>query len=161
MAKNIARRNIWIALGAAVLVACVAGVVGLNLIGAAQSDAAAAALSDEAAATKRAADAERKRLGMFRDGLSTCNIYRGYDAEIMDLGETIAFTDVARSPLSLIQSDDLFCFLDVIHAPQALESKISATRALDGVQKDSWVGFEIEWRYHPDAGVTATIEHAQ
>ena len=49
------------------------------------------------------------------------------------------------------------CVLNSLQVPDRVRSHIDSTRALDGMQEDSWDGFNARWSYHPDDGVTITI----
>lgn len=44
-----------------------------------------------------------------------------------------------------------------LEGPQRVQSRIASTRALDGVQEDSWDDYTAHWTYHPDDGVNITI----
>lgn len=52
---------------------------------------------------------------------------------------------------------DVACVLVGLGAPQHIYSLIDATRALDGMQSESWGGYAARWTYHPDNGLTVVI----
>lgn len=52
---------------------------------------------------------------------------------------------------------DVACVLGGLGAPQHVYSLIDATRALDGVQSESWGDYVARWTYHPDSGLTVII----
>ena len=52
---------------------------------------------------------------------------------------------------------DVACVLAGLGAPQHIYSLIDATRALDGMQSESWGGYAARWTYHPDNGLTVVI----
>lgn len=54
---------------------------------------------------------------------------------------------------------DVACVLAGLGAPQHIYSLIDATRALDGMQSESWGGYAARWTYHPDNGLTVVIAH--
>lgn len=49
------------------------------------------------------------------------------------------------------------CVLEALEVPERVRSHIGSTRALDGMQEDSWDDYNARWTYHPDAGITVTI----
>lgn len=53
--------------------------------------------------------------------------------------------------------DQLGCALIELETPESTISKMSQTRALDGMQSDAHEGFEYTWTYHPDAGLDVII----
>lgn len=42
-------------------------------------------------------------------------------------------------------------------ASDAVISRMSATRALDGMQDGQWEGISASWTYHPDDGLNITL----
>ena len=53
--------------------------------------------------------------------------------------------------------EDVACVLAGLGAPQHIYSLIDATRALDGMQGESWGDYVARWTYHPDNGLTVII----
>lgn len=49
------------------------------------------------------------------------------------------------------------CLLDALDVPERVRTHIGQTRALDGLQTDSWSDYSAQWTYHPDDGMTITI----
>lgn len=146
------RTGLWVGIGAAALV----------LVGAAIAipvSIANAQAAEEKAAEQAAREAELERLATFTSAMNECEMTSGSGVEILDLGEAINLTRVGKYDGP--EYEEMLCVLEEIGAPSSLESKIAATRALDGVQRDDWAGFTIEWRYHPDDGATVLIEHAK
>lgn len=54
---------------------------------------------------------------------------------------------------------DVACVLAGLKAPQHIYNLIDATRALDGMQSESWGDYVARWTYHPDNGLTIVIAH--
>lgn len=54
---------------------------------------------------------------------------------------------------------DVACVLVGLGAPQHIYSLIDATRALDGMQSESWGDYVARWTYHPDSGLIIVIAH--
>lgn len=54
---------------------------------------------------------------------------------------------------------DVACVLAGLKAPQHIYSLIDATRALDGMQSETWGDYVARWTYHPDNGLTIVIAH--
>ncbi|MCK2024077.1 hypothetical protein KZC52_14150 [Microbacterium sp. kSW2-24] len=145
------RRGLWISIAvAAVIVVGAAIAIPVSI--------ANAEAAEKAAAEQAAAKAERDRLAAFGLALGECNTRPSVNVEILDDDETLSLHRVGK--YNGPAYDDMLCILRELGAPAALESKIGATRALDGAQTDDWPGYEIEWRYHPDDGATVLIEHA-
>lgn len=148
------RTGVWIAIAAAAFVAIGAAIaIPLTISNAAEAQRQAEIDAQTAA--------DMERIEVFYDALSACSIERGDYVKVLDLGESISFEYVGYTRGGDTPStSDLYCFLEQLGAPSALESKIDATRALDGAQSDQWGNFEITWRYHPDDGATVTVEQA-
>jgi hypothetical protein len=53
--------------------------------------------------------------------------------------------------------DSVMCVLNELGMPTSVESHITSTRALDGMQTDAWGEFSARWTYHPDDGLQITI----
>lgn len=150
VAQPKSRTGLWVGLGVAAILVVGAAIAIPISIGNAQA-------AEEREQERAELAAENARLAIFRRAVEECG-FAGFDGvEILDGGEAITLSRVAK--VNGPAFGDLSCFLDEIGAPQSIESKIGATRALDGVQSDDWGGFEIEWRYHPDDGATVTVEH--
>lgn len=49
------------------------------------------------------------------------------------------------------------CVLDSLDAPAVVRSHLTGTRALDGVQEDTWDGFSARWSYHPNSGMDLAV----
>lgn len=53
--------------------------------------------------------------------------------------------------------DDLVCLLIALETPTSVIEHMDSTRALDGMQTNSWDEFEARWNYHPRSGMGLTI----
>jgi len=49
------------------------------------------------------------------------------------------------------------CVFNELAMPSSVESHVTSTRALDGMQTDTWGEFSARWTYHPDDGLQITI----
>lgn len=152
-APHAKRRRLWVGLGAVAAVLVIAAAIAIPL------SIANAKAEEEAAAERAAAAAEAARLKAFAGAFQACGTPASQYLEILDGGEALSIAGVGKYYGPSYQN--LLCLLGELDAPDTLESKIGATRALDGVQTDEWAGYEIEWRYHPDDGATVLIEHAK
>lgn len=54
--------------------------------------------------------------------------------------------------------EEIGCVLKALAVTDAVVSHISDTRALDGMQTDSWTGYKARWTYHPDSGLNMIIQ---
>lgn len=52
------------------------------------------------------------------------------------------------------------CVLDKLGAPSGIVERMSRTRALDGMQTETWPGYKVTWTYHPDSGLDAVFSYA-
>lgn len=52
---------------------------------------------------------------------------------------------------------DIACVLDQLGAPSYVTEAMERTRALDGVQRETWDQYEASWTYHPDQGLDIII----
>lgn len=144
------RQALWVVIAAVVVIgAAIAIPTVLN--GQAQAEEARVE-----AERKAAAQAEAERLDELRAVLARCGIQIDATTTLLDGGEAVEITRVAKYDGPSI--DDLYCALERLHAPQSLEAKIGQTRALDGRQEYEWDEFAISWTYHPDDGATVLIE---
>jgi hypothetical protein len=88
-----------------------------------------------------------------------------HNVELQDEGHTLTIDGEGgyRATLGggeLASQDIAFQILDELGAPDAVWAKIENTRALDGMQTETWVQFTATWTYHPDNGLDVIIEEA-
>jgi len=77
---------------------------------------------------------------------------------VTDEGNSISFRNVlAKEDPGPEPMDKVDCFLAELKVPTAVKDHMGSTRALDGMQTDSWAGFNARWNYHPDNGMNLTI----
>jgi hypothetical protein len=51
----------------------------------------------------------------------------------------------------------LKCVLTGLDMPDSTWSKMTATRAMDGMQSGKWSNYEASWTYHPDNGLQVIL----
>ena len=79
-----------------------------------------------------------------------------------DLGHTLTLRNVAaKENAGPVSMDDMQCVFRELDVPQAVLDHIGQTRAMDGIQNDSWEGMSVRWNYHPDSGVNITFTEAK
>lgn len=49
------------------------------------------------------------------------------------------------------------CVLTELDTPKSVVNHMDSTRALDGMQEDSWSHYKARWTYHPDSGMNLTV----
>ncbi|GAA1993528.1 hypothetical protein GCM10009817_39790 [Terrabacter lapilli] len=77
---------------------------------------------------------------------------------VTDEGKSISFRNVlAKENPGPEPMDKVDCFLAELKIPSSVKDHIGQTRALDGMQNDSWGDFNARWNYHPDNGMNLTI----
>lgn len=77
---------------------------------------------------------------------------------VTDEGKSISFRNVnAEEDPGPEPMDKVDCFLGELKVPTSVKDHMGQTRALDGMQTDSWGGFNARWNYHPKNGMNLTI----
>lgn len=84
---------------------------------------------------------------------ASCGVSAASDGQSITMRTAGAKTTGGRS------IKDVACVLVGLKAPQHIYSLIDATRALDGMQSESWGDYVARWTYHPDNGLTMVIAH--
>lgn len=138
--------------GAAVAIVITAGTL-LAACGAGTSNAKGAPTTTRTSRTP-AADTQR-----FTRVASQCGV--SYD--LQDEGKSLTFDtegndDAAGSGDTI---DDVACVLNGLDCPDYVIDHMDATRALDGMQTDTWKGVKARWTYHPDEGMVLILVDAQ
>lgn len=101
-----------------------------------------------------------------RRAYTKCKLWKTNDlgkyakfSSLEDGGKTLTMDSVGK--FTIIDTGasvlDMFCVLDQLKAPSFVESQISNTRAIDGMQEASWGKFRAFWNYHPDDGASITF----
>jgi hypothetical protein len=79
-------------------------------------------------------------------------------ANLADAGKTISFDTAGEEDYGVGDDiEDIACVLLALRAPTFIVTEIDNTRALDGMQRDSWRRFKASWTYHPDDGLNIVI----
>jgi hypothetical protein len=79
-------------------------------------------------------------------------------ANLADGGRTISFDTAGDEDYGVGDDiEDIACVLLALRAPSFIVTEIDNTRALDGMQRDSWRKFKASWTYHPDDGLNIVI----
>lgn len=76
---------------------------------------------------------------------------------IADNGRTLLVDTQGEEDATGDSMDDLVCLLLSLDTPTAVIDHMSSTRALDGMQTNSWDEFDARWNYHPNSGMGLTI----
>lgn len=117
----------WIASGAA-LVAVIAAAVGISF-----------AVAANAASP-------------FEDAMSDCDVPSSSWARVGDEGNTLILDGEGGDSDGLSLANTV-CIMTGLDVPDSTIAKIEGTRALDGVQSDTYGDITVEWSYHPDNGL--------
>lgn len=139
-----------------VVVAVVVGLVLLAAIAAtgifmARQAAEEQAAQDAAAAQKAAQEA------VLSDAVATCDLQSAVGVDIGDGGRTVSFDTRGNDDSSGASIEQVACVLFAVDTPDAVISRIDATRALDGTQTANWGSISASWGYHPDSGMTLVL----
>lgn len=80
-------------------------------------------------------------------------------AKLLDAGRTLDLhiAPNTESILSALSYKDMSCATKILKMPAFVGSKISSTRALDGIQSAQWGKISAFWNYHPDDGLKITF----
>lgn len=83
------------------------------------------------------------------------------EAALMDGGSSLMLDgegeDDRVGAAGTLSIDELGCALVELETSESTITKMSQTRALDGMQSDEDVNFEYTWTYHPDDGLDVII----
>jgi len=77
-------------------------------------------------------------------------------AELTDKGKTLALDHVFKY---FVSDAEFACVTSKIGMPSSVRSKMSMTRALDGIQSAKFGKISADWSYHPDDGLTVTFTY--
>lgn len=94
---------------------------------------------------------------------SKCRLYKQDSpvggAELLDAGKTLDLHLATNTEflLSALKNSDFNCATKILKMPAFVGSKISSTRALDGIQSAKWGKISAFWNYHPDDGLKITF----
>lgn len=89
--------------------------------------------------------------------LDGCNLMGRPGASVGDEGATVTLDTKGEEDISGISFQNLECMISALDIPDAIESRILATRALDGVQSGTYDDVSLSWSYHPDDGMTLIV----
>lgn len=94
---------------------------------------------------------------------SKCKLYKQDapvgGAQIQDSGRTLALHLVPNVEFLLtgLTNEHFNCATKTLKVPGFVSSKISATRAIDGIQSAKWGKISAFWNYHPEDGLKITF----
>ena len=94
---------------------------------------------------------------------SKCKLYKQDSpvggAQIQDSGRTLALhlAPIAEFLLTGLTDEHFNCATKILKVPGFVSSKISATRAIDGIQSAKWGKITAFWNYHPEDGLKITF----
>jgi hypothetical protein len=85
-----------------------------------------------------------------------CSLSGRYGVELADGGKTLTLDSVYKYG---INTNEFACVQGYIGMPTSVKNHIGMTRALDGIQRDSWSRMSALWNYHPDSGMSITLTY--
>ena len=77
-------------------------------------------------------------------------------AKLSDKGKTLELDYVYKY---FVTEKQFACVTSTLGMPASVRSKISMTRALDGIQSAKFGKFSADWSYHPDDGLSITFTY--
>jgi hypothetical protein len=84
--------------------------------------------------------------------VSACGLEDDSYVELADGDKTLIIDTEGDDDFGGASYADADCILQELGLPERINSRIGATRALDGQLTDNWDGNTITWSYHPDSG---------
>lgn len=112
----------------------------------------------DAANARAAAEAEANKPRPFPEALSTCELTsKASSARLGDSDRSLSLDGEGEEDFDGLSISEINCVLDVLNVPDSIRSQMSSTRALDGMQRDSWGNFNVSWNYHPNSGLTVNL----
>ena len=92
--------------------------------------------------------------------IDRCGLAGEPGAAVGDEGQSLTLDTSGEEDLGGISFTNLECMISALDIPDAIESRILATRALDGVQDATYDEVSLSWSYHPDSGMTLIVSLA-
>lgn len=92
--------------------------------------------------------------------IDRCGLAGEPGAAVGDEGQSLTLDTSGEEDLGGISYTNLECMISALDIPDAIESRILATRALDGVQDATYDEVSLSWSYHPDSGMTLIVSLA-
>lgn len=84
--------------------------------------------------------------------VSACGLDTDTYVELADGDKTLIIDTQGDDDFGGVSYADADCILQELGLPERINSRIGATRALDGQLTDTWDGNTITWSYHPNTG---------
>lgn len=128
------------------------GIGGISMLGAGGFSVAA-----EATPTASPTPTPTRPQSPIPEAVDACDLASSPYVRIGDRGDTLTL-DTKGEESPGVSINDLACILRELDVPDSVISRISNTRALDGMQEGSWENFTATWNYHPRSGLSLIIE---
>jgi hypothetical protein len=93
----------------------------------------------------------------FETALAECDVDGAEGAELLDDGEGLSLRTLGEENLTGLGFAELECVLAEVEAPEAAQSQMETTRALDGRQTAEWADISASWTYHPRRGLDLVL----
>ena len=77
-------------------------------------------------------------------------------AVLSDKGKTLELNGVYKY---FVSESQFLCVTSMLGMPSSVKSKLSMTRALDGIQNAKFGKITADWNYHPDNGLSITFTY--
>ncbi|MCC3278300.1 hypothetical protein LJ754_03895 [Arthrobacter sp. zg-Y40] len=94
------------------------------------------------------------------DAVRGCGLTNQEGIELGDEGQSLTMDSEGDDDFLSEAADEaqIDCVLRALNMPDAVDSRMDHTRALDGRQSAQWDEFAASWSYHPDSGMNVVIE---
>lgn len=88
----------------------------------------------------------------FESAVEECDLEGSPYIRIGDDGDTL-LVDTEGDESEGARFGDTACVLISLDVPDSMVARMDSTRALDGVQQDTFDGIDAQWSYHPNNGL--------
>ena len=94
------------------------------------------------------------------EAVQECGLTYQEGIELGDEGQSLTMDSEGTDDYLSDEADQfqIDCVLRALDMPDAVDSRMNNTRALDGRQNAEWDEFAASWSYHPDTGTNVVIE---
>jgi pyruvate/2-oxoglutarate dehydrogenase complex dihydrolipoamide acyltransferase (E2) component len=136
---------------ASFVLGAIVGITGTAITTSAVNDANAKA------AVAAAAKAEAEKPRPLKAAFTSCKLSSSAGADLGDGETSLSLDGRGEEDYSGAPMSDINCALDAINVPDFVRAQMDKTRALDGVQTETWDNITAKWSYHPNSGFNVSL----
>jgi hypothetical protein len=136
---------------ASFVLGAIVGITGTAITTSAVNDANAKA------AVAAAAKAEAEKPRPLKAAFTSCKLSSSNGAKLGDGESSLSLDGKGKDDYHGAPMSDIDCALEAINVPDFVRAQMDKTRALDGVQTETWDNITAKWSYHPDSGFNVSL----